>query len=195
MAAKRKVDQGSIRHLQLRVSLLDVVPLVWRSVMVPETITLPKLHVTLLWTMGWDGGHLHEFRFLGRRYGEPDREWDQEDDVVPEHRVTLAKAFAGVTSTFEYLYDFGDSWRHLVQVEDYVQVTPAGAKQVRCVAGANACPPEDVGGVPGYEEFVASLADPTHEDHESNLQWVGGSFDPRAFNLDEVNERLAEIKL
>jgi len=118
----------------MHISLLDVVPLVWRSIIVPETITLQKLHPVLLWTMGWHGGHLHEFVFMGRRYGEADLEWGQQDDVLPEQRVSLAKALAGVTSTFTYLYDFGDSWQHLVQVEDYVPA-PA-AKVIRCVGGA-----------------------------------------------------------
>lgn len=195
MARKLKANQDTVRCLQLRISLLDVVPLVWRSVIVPETITLPKLHAVILWAMGWQGGHLHEFVFLGRRYGEPDREWDQTDDVIPQQRVTLKKALAGVTSTFEHLYDFGDSWRHLVQVEEVLQVSPEASKRVRCIAGANACPPEDVGGVPGYEEFLLALADPEHEEHEHYLSWVGGSFDPRAFDLDDVNSRLAEIKL
>jgi hypothetical protein len=195
MATKQKADRSAVRCLQLRISLLDVVPLIWRSVIVPETITLPKLHVVILWSMGWQGGHLHEFAFMGTRYGEPDPEWDRTDEVKPERRVTLRKAMAGVMNTFEYLYDFGDNWRHLVQVEEIAEMGPEASKLVRCVAGANACPPEDVGGVPGYEEFLQALADPGHEEHEHYLSWVGGSFDPRAFDLDDVNNRLAEIKL
>jgi hypothetical protein len=192
MATRRSAATRPARYLQLRISLLDIVPLVWRSVIVPETITLQKLHSVLLWTMGWDGGHLHEFVFMGRRYGEPAR-MDPQEDLIPEQRISLAKAMAGMTTTFMYLYDFGDSCQHLVQVEEYVQA-PLD-KKVRCIGGANACPPDDVGGVPGYAEFLASIADPGHEEHEGNLRWIGGAFDPRAFDLDEVNRRLEEIKL
>ena len=82
-----------------------------------------------------------------------------------------------------------------MQVEDVVRVSAEDLKRIRCVAGENACPPEDVGGIPGYAEFLAAVADPDHEEHHELLAWVGGSFDPRAFDLDEVNERLGEFKV
>ena len=193
MATKLKVVRKLERQIQLRISLLDVVPLVWRSVVVPETITLPRLHGVIQQAMGWEGGHLHEFVMGTGRYGEPDPDFDLNNEVQSEQRVKLAKAMA-YTSTFEYLYDFGDDWRHLVQVEDYLPGTDDGGPPVRCVAGANACPPEDVGGLPGYAEFLAAINNPKHAEHDHYLSWAGGSFDPRHFDLNEVNERLAEIK-
>jgi hypothetical protein len=79
------------------------------------------------------------------------------------------------------------------QVEDLV-MQPKEGKRIRCIAGENACPPEDVGGASAYFDFVAAIRDPIHAEHNSNLQWVGGFFDPSAFDLADVNDRLATIK-
>ena len=95
---------------------------------------------------------------------------------------------------FIYLYDFGDHWEHGITVEGLV-VPKAGAPAVFCTAGENACPPEDVGSSDGYAEFLEIINNPTHEDHASMWRWVGGPFDPAAFDLAEVNERLATIKV
>ena len=176
----------------MRVSLLDSRPLVWRSVVVPETIKLPKLHEVLQAAMGWHDSHLHEFVFRTGHYGEP-TEFDEPGSIHPETKISLNKVLGGGWNTFQYQYDFGDDWQHLVQVEDVLP--PANESAVRCLAGANACPPEDVGGLIGYAEFLQALADPKHEEHENTLEWIGGPFDPRGFDLDAVNMRLARIKV
>ena len=80
---------------------------------------------------------------------------------------------------FEYHYDFGDNWRHEVLFEGCLRAEP-GKRYPVCLEGARACPPEDVGGAWGYEEFLEALADPEHEDHDGLLEWAGGSFDPEA---------------
>jgi hypothetical protein len=92
-------------------------------------------------------------------------------------------------STFLYIYDFGDYWRHRIVVE---KVLPAevGTKYPACIGGRRACPPEDCGGPWGYQECLAAIADPDHEEHESMLTWVGGSFDPDAFDAGEFEHRL-----
>ena len=96
---------------------------------------------------------------------------------------------AGRRKSFKYLYDFGDSWWHSVKVEQIVKLdTPL--EFARCIAGENACPPEDVGGAGGYEEFLEALADPDHPEHADLKEWIGAPFDPSAFDIDEVNARL-----
>lgn len=92
-----------------------------------------------------------------------------------------------------YLYDFGDGWEHTIKVED-IAVPKSGGPRIRCLAGENACPPEDAGGPHAYFEFVAAIGDPVHEEHASMLQWIGGSFDPGTLDVADVNERLAAIK-
>lgn len=180
-------------QVQLRVELLHVKPLVWRRVLVPETITLPKLHVVLQWAMGWTNSHLHEYEIARRRYGIPDDEWPEDDPPIDERRVRLKPLIDDGLRRFLYVYDLGDQWEHRIHVEDLVMPKP-GESQIVCTAGENACPPEDVGSDSGYAEFLEIIADPTHEDRDAMLRWAGGAFDPTAFDLADVNERLAEIK-
>ncbi len=100
---------------------------------------------------------------------------------------------AGAGAPFTYTYDFGDNWEHILEIEK----TFSPDKSVRypvCLAGARAGPPEDVGGIPGYENFLQALADPNHPEHDEYLKWIGGSFDPEAFNADEVNQLLRAMR-
>jgi hypothetical protein len=165
---------------------------VWRRILVPETITLAKLHGVLIGAMGWLGGHLHEYEIARQRYGIPDDEWPTGEPLADERRVRLKPLLESGIRRFTYLYDFGDQWEHMVKVEDVVP-PKAGSPPIVCVAGENACPPEDVGGPPGYFEFLAAVKSPAHEDHTAMLQWIGGAFDPTAFNIADTNERLATI--
>ena len=84
-------------------------------------------------------------------------------------------------TAIRYVYDFGDDWVHRVVVEKVVQADP-NRTYPRCVGGKRACPPEDCGGVWGYEEFLAAISNSDHPEHESMLEWVGGEFDPEAFD-------------
>lgn len=188
-----KRPAANVRLLQLRISLLDVVPLVWRSIVVPETITLPALHDAIQAAMGWYDSHLHEFRTATGSYGNVDPDDPFNDDMKSERRVRLLKAL-GPTRTCYYIYDFGDDWQHLVQVEDVLESAARLSKDIRCVAGANACPPEDVGGYHGYDHFVQVMADPDHEEHADCREWVGGDFDPRAFDLPTANARIEHYR-
>lgn len=192
-AVARRVAKLTALQAQLRIELRGVEPLVWRRVLVPENITLAKLHVVLQWTMGWSNSHLHEYEIARRRYGIPDDEWPSTEPVSDERRVRLKPLIEDGLRRFTYLYDFGDHWEHIVKVEDLVPPKP-DRPLIVCLAGENACPPEDVGGYPGYAEFLEALKDPAHEEHANMLRWIGGSFDPTAFDLAEVNERLTAIK-
>lgn len=197
MAGARKAPLRGVRSAppiyQLRIELLDVEPTIWRRILVPAAIKLNKLHVVLLWTMGWAGGHLHEFIIGHDHYGESDPDFDTAPRLQRDDRATLATAL-GARKYFTYLYDYGDGWEHRVTIE---QVLPpdSALKSPLCLEGANACPPEDVGGPPGYADFLEAINDPTHEEHETLLEWCGGSFDPTAFRLEHINAILSEIKL
>jgi hypothetical protein len=193
-AAARRVKPLPTQQYQLRIELKHVEPLVWRRILVPQNVTLQKLHPILLWTMGWQGGHLHEFEIARLRYGmPPDEDWPDNRPVLDESRFRLSGFVDTGLRRFKYVYDFGDHWEHAVAFEG-VQQRDLSSPPVTCLAGENACPPEDVGGPPGYAEFLAAISDATHEEHAQLLQWVGGSFDSAAFDLAGVNQRLAEIK-
>jgi hypothetical protein len=184
-ASKAGATEGMPAY-QLYVELDGVKPKVWRRLLVPVTIDLPLLHVMLLWGMGWDGGHLHEFVLGHANYAPSEPDLDQEAD--DEEGVSLREAL-GARRTFQYVYDYGDNWVHKVKVEKIV--TPKEPiERALCIGGENACPPEDVGGAPGYEEFLEALADSNHPEHAEQNRWIGRPFDPRAFDLEEINRRL-----
>ena|SRR5262244_1656767 len=193
-AVARRVAKLTALQYQLRIELKHVEPLVWRRVLVPENVTLARLHAILLGAMGWGGGHLHEFRIARCRYGIPDEEgWPDDDPLFDERRYRLKGLVESGARRFTYFYDFGDGWEHTIKVEDIVMPQSDG-RPIRCIAGENACPPEDVGGPDGYAGFLTAIHDPAHEEHASMLSWAGGSFDPHAFNVADANERLATIK-
>jgi hypothetical protein len=179
---------------QLKIELLDVTPAIWRRLVVPETIKLPKLHLVFQAALGWTNTHLHEFHIDGVRYSEPDPEFDDELEHVDERDVMLNEALGMDARCFDYIYDFGDDWHHAVLVEDqHVDAKPMAS--IRCIGGENACPPEDVGGALRYAEFLAVLADSEHEEHEAYRVWSGGRFDPGHFDLDAANQALGKIKV
>ena len=176
---------------QIKVTLRDSKPPIWRRVLVPSDITLAKLHNILQAVMGWYDAHLHQFIVGGVYYGVPDPDYFIE--IKSERRVRLNQIVAGERFKFIYEYDFGDSWEHELLVEKTVP-PEKGVRYPVCIKGKRACPPEDVGGVWGYAEFLEAIRDPEHPEHEDYLEWVGGEFDPEAFDLDDVNATLSHIR-
>ena len=185
---------------QLRMELQGVDPAVWRRVLVPGGVRLSTLSAVLVATMGWTDSHLHAFQIGDRRYArlnDDDVDFDTEDEV-DETDVTVAEVLGPLDgppgqSAFLYQYDFGDDWEHEVVIERSF-TTAVGLKFAVCLDGANACPPEDVGGAYHYREFMAAVGDPTHPDHQPLLDWIGGSFDPTAFDLATTNAVLQRLK-
>jgi hypothetical protein len=149
---------------QLKVTLLDIDPPVWRRVLVPATIRLDRLDRVVQAAMGWTNSHLHMFIHPSGHYGVPDLDFPLQD----ERRATLRDLAAQEGETFRYEYDLGDSWEHELMLEQLSTAEPGGRYPV-CLDGARACPPEDCGGVHGYADLVDSLADPTHPEHEHLL--------------------------
>jgi len=175
---------------QLKISLRDARPPIWRRLLVADTTTLAKLHEIIQIAMGWENYHLHQFITDRTFYGKPST--DDWDEVLDERKYTLAQIAPTLRQKFQYEYDFGDGWRHDVLVEKILAPEPKQKYPV-CIKGKRACPPENVGGVWGYEEFVAAIQDPAHPEHDSYLDWVGGEFDPEAFALAQINEELGEL--
>ena len=176
---------------QLHVSLVDIDPPIWRSVQVLEDMKLSRLHRVFQMLFNWEDYHLHDFRVGGRIYSvpDPDDAWN-ERTVVDERVVPLQRIVERVGDTFEYLYDFGDEWRHKVLLEAILLPGP-DAIYPRCVAGARNGPPEDAGGPYGYADYLQAVADPRHEDHKEKLAWRG-RWDPEAFSIDVVNRSLSK---
>jgi hypothetical protein len=174
---------------QLKVTLQDIHPPIWRRILVWEDATLAQVHRILQIAMGWEDSHLHQFEIGRRIYSVPDPDDDiYEREVIDESRVRLKAVVPRVGARLVYLYDFGDSWRHDLLLEAIVLPDPK-VSYPRCLAGERSAPPEDVGGRPGYEDYLEALSNPQHKEHENVLQWRG-PFDPEAFSLTSVNQQL-----
>ena len=170
----------------LKITLKDIKPPVWRRVQTKDC-TLARLHDIIQAAMGWDGCHLHAFEVGGVQYGEPDPEGMME--VEDEARIKLGRLVDAGHKKLAYAYDFGDNWEHVVLVEKTLEAE-AGVRYPVCVAGKRACPPEDCGGPWGYGDFMEAIRDPRHERHGELLEWIGGEFDPEAFDIEAVNAEL-----
>jgi hypothetical protein len=175
---------------QLHIRLEGVAPAIWRRLLVPGNVNLPKLHAMFQAAMGWTDSHSHSFSVGGERYGTVPDDWpEEEEEETDESDVVVRQALAGQRRFF-YEYDFGDSWEHEVVVENIIW-TPLALKHAVCLDGQNACPPEDVGGRSGYARFLEAIANPTHEDHHL---WNGFHFDPAAFDLATANAELQRVR-
>ncbi len=172
----------------IEIVLDDVRPPVQRRVQIPGDASLAVLHEVVQSAMGWTNSHLHEFEINGARYGASDPDWD-DGDIADEAKVKLFRLIE-VGDQLGYVYDFGDNWAHTLTVKAVTAPEP-GVRYPRCASGRGACPPEDVGGPWGYDEFQQVLADPTLPDHDERTEWAAGPVDPNRFDLDEANQALA----
>ena len=177
----------SERFYLLKIQLIDIEPATWRRFVVPASITLDRLHDVIQIVMGWTDSHLHEFTIGKKRYTEYP---ESKEDGLVCGRYRLGDLIKQKGRTFRYLYDFGDSWEHELVLEGSRYFNPELRTELACLEGERACPPEDVGGVPGYYEFCKALKDPNHEEHESYMEWSGGDFDSERFDSESVNWEL-----
>lgn len=175
--------------VQIRISLCEIEPDIWRRLVVPLDWNLEQLHLAIQAAFNWWNYHLHEFRIGGLRYGDvallAEDAFDDAPRVFDFHDVRMRDF--GPEAAFFYVYDFGDNWRHRVEIEKLV-ILDAPPGHATCIDGARARPPEDVGGTPGYEQFLAVLADPEDPEYVEMKRWCGGHFDPEWFDLSIINK-------
>lgn len=182
-------------RLVLKITLERVEPPVWRRFVVARMIWLADLHDVIQAVMGWQQCHMHEFEIGGVRYGEIDPHHDPEYAAMIEDEfdARLGDLLTGPKSEFRYVYDLGDNWKHRIVVEGEADAHEFKRIPV-CIEGERACPPEDSGGAFGYREFLEAIADPEHEEHENMLGWIGGEFDPEAFDVAAANKELRRVR-
>lgn len=179
---------------QFTISLRKIEPPIWRRIQVPASFTLAALHRVLQIVMGWQNCHLHSFNVGNEEYGVPSPEYDDfEMKMLDEKKMTLKKVIALSVREFTYEYDPGDSWQHSITLEKALEPDDTFHLPI-CLAGQRACPPEDCGGVPGYEAFLEALGDKDHEEHDDMKRWIGGYFDPESFDSNSVNRALRDIR-
>ena len=151
-----------------------------------------RLHEVVQAAMGWTDTHLYEFRAGGAGWGVPDPDGFY-DGPMPAQKTTLQKVIEDTGArTIQYVYDFGDDWEHSIRIERESEATP-DKNYPRLLKASGACPPEDIGGAPGYEEFLKAIADPEHEQHGDMVRWSGRPFDPQDPQVDRIIERLDHL--
>ncbi len=176
--------------LQVKVTLEGIRPPIWRRLLIPSDISLRKFHDILQIAFGWTDSHLHMFVAGEERYGMPDPDGEL-DWRKNDARVKLGQLLLKPKDSLTYEYDFGDNWTHRIVVEKVVAES-APAKVSSCIGGARACPPEDCGGPWGYMEFLKAIGNPRHPEHKEMLEWAGGAFDSEIFDVEAVNQELAD---
>jgi Plasmid pRiA4b ORF-3-like protein len=174
------------------MTLKDIEPPIWRRIQTKDC-TLEELHALIQVTMGWEFEHLYRFTFGGVEYADLDMTRDE--DVEDACGTTLSDVLPAQNRRprFQYEYDFGDNWIHQLIVEER-RLPEEGVKYPICVAGQRAWPPEDCGGPWSYPDFVEAVSNPDHRRHEETLEWVGGEFDPEAFDIEAVNKELLKVR-
>lgn len=193
----KKQEQQAPPIYQLKVTLDNIQPPIWRRLQVPADTPLDVLHVILQFAMGWEDAHLHSFEIGGKTYTLPDEDGGMSGGSEVEDLYTLGEVVPGEGASFKYTYDFGDTWEHTLVVEKTLPPDPDIEYPI-CLEGARACPPEDIGGAIGYLEMLAAWKDRKHPDHHSAKEWIeewmGEDFDPEEFSVDVVNDELANIE-
>jgi hypothetical protein len=180
------------RVYQFKITLLESHPPIWRRIQVQDG-TLDKLHEHIQTAMGWTNSHLHHFKLGDQLYGDPElmqenfEELEYKDSTTTRISDILPKS--GKRFRFLYEYDFGDSWYHEVLFEGVLRAE-SKVRYPLCLEGTRACPPEDCGGIWGYPDFVEAIQNPHHERHEELLEWVGGGFDPEAFDVAKATKAM-----
>jgi hypothetical protein len=175
---------------QFKIVLEEIKPLIWRRIQIADSCTFWNLHEAIQNSFPWTNSHLHCFEVLDPRFNET--EYFGFEDEELGHRdgskVKVKDYISLSNKKMRYEYDFGDSWQHLITLEKIVD-KESGKKYPICLGGANACPPEDVGGVCGYEHFLEVIANPKDPEHEAFMTWGGRSFIPNYFDLKNVHFR------
>lgn len=185
MAARKR---AALKIYELYIELEDIEPVIWRRILVPASMKLSDLHDLLQLVMGWTDSHLHSFTIGETAYSASIA--DLSDlDMLDEKKYTLERVLGDSVREFVYDYDFGDSWRHLIRVKQVAKPKSDWFYPL-CIAGARAAPPDDVGGTPGYMDFLSAIQDPKHKEHDEMLAWIGGAFDPEGFDLNAINRTL-----
>ena len=181
---------------QFRVKLVGIEPIVWRRIQVPAKFSFWDLHVAIQDAMGWLDYHLHVYR-VHQKYkrrpleiGIPQDEWDG-DVVLPGWQVSISDYFAEPGQTMVYEYDFGDGWEHELLLEG-ILLKEKEIFYPRCIGGERACPPEDCGGISGYDHLLEILRNPRHPEYRDNIAWLKAHaknyypYDPEQFSPQNI---------
>ena len=182
------VDGPTNLVYQMKITLEEVKPPIWRRIQVKGDITLKVLHKIIQLVMGWSNSHLHEFSIFGESYGDPEQEVG-----LDEKKVRLKKLNLEEKDKFIYTYDFGDNWEHVILVEKILPMD-AEAQYPICLKGKRSCPPEDCGVPWGYMDLLDVLNDPNDPEYDERIEWIGDDFDSELFDVEKINWKLRSLR-
>ncbi len=188
----KKAKPSSETVFQFKITLRESHPPIWRRIQVKDC-SLDELHEHIQLAMGWTNSHLHQFIVGDVRYGDAemlDDGWNDEQEIIDSQKTKISQIIPNIGKRFrfDYEYDFGDGWEHEILFEGRLQ-RETGTRYPLCVEGERACPPEDIGGIYGYVDYLEALNDPKHERHEEFMEWQG-PFDPEAFNTQAATKEM-----
>lgn len=179
--------------IQLKITIQDTEPHIWRRVLVDRGISFYEFHCVLQLVFGWKNSHLFEFRYKNCRISEQSEGFDDDDfgdsTFVDSIFVSLGAFLIKENQEFIYEYDFGDGWEHEIIVEKLLPEDPKQKYPV-CIGGELNCPPEDCGGTHGFKQLLKIIADKKHPEHKEMMNWVGKKYDPKYFDKDAANKKL-----
>ncbi len=183
------MENGKI--LQLKIVIMGTRPPVWRTILIENTATYADLHDAIQHSFGWTDSHLHEFRSRNTTIGRHHKELDEPENRADfdSKKTMLLQFLEKPGDKIDYNYDFGDDWQHKIRLEKIIP-HKKGQKYPVCIGGAMACPPDDCGGIYGFEDFKKAVSDKKHPEHKEMLEWAGGYFDPEEFSVEDANARL-----
>lgn len=178
---------------QVQIVLREADPKIWRRLLIPSDLLLPDFHKVIQTSMNWSNSHLHQFEKNGFLYAKrmPDDDFWEEMNCVEYDTMQVADLLTYENDKIMYEYDFGDGWEHDIMLEK-IHPYDESIRLPVCLDGKRNSPPEDCGGIGGYENILEILKQPDHEEYEDFLDWIGEDFDPEYFDKDEVNELLQE---
>jgi hypothetical protein len=178
--------------LEIKVTLDQTDPPIWRRILVPADVTFFDLHHILQIAMGWKNSHLFEFKVGDYKIGYEDDDLEGSDEIANAGAVTLDTLLLKEGLRFSYVYDLGDYWMHTVVVE---RILAADSQKIypACIEGELNCPPEDCGSIPGFYHMVEVLKDKSHPEYEDMRTWAG-RYNPSKFNMEKINKELPRYR-
>ncbi|MEO6949340.1 MAG: plasmid pRiA4b ORF-3 family protein [Ginsengibacter sp.] len=168
-------------------------PPVWRQLKIPDNCTFHQFHLAIQISFGWYNSHLYLFskRGFGSDFSIQIPYGESEFNEVDSRKTKLKSIFKKVGDQFLYIYDFGDSWTHHIILD---KITTEKILKPICINGKGKCPPEDCGGVDGYQDFLEAVQNPDNPEYEETRVWIGlendEEWNPAEFDLEEVNKML-----
>lgn len=175
--------------LKLRIKITDIEPEIWREILIENNITFKKLHEIIQLSFGWTNSHLYNFDVNGILFSIPDIEFEN-NDLDIKNKVTEFLIEKG--QKVLYIYDFGDNWEHEIEIVEVLE-KEKGIRYPKCLDGSRNGPPEDCGGVPGYEDIIDALTIKDKSEYEDLLEWLG-DYDPAEFDIDKINKAILNIR-